>query len=733
MNNFFLKERDFDLFKKALRSTKNEPVVINILSTDSSLEENSEKAVLKNAPAPRKNQSAKFEASPFGRFFGPRKPQPTNVDMKDFSSWKNKNYRQAEKAIGEEESKPVKFSMSDFMNERFKDSRYHDIDQLKSETQKPINELSTSDPLYKRFSLDSYMHKLEEQTNVKDKFKENDDILEPFNSDITADVVLDSSQDENFGFGSDVNLEKVVFDDHLQSGEKYRFETEELDKVKARLEKMQREANNIKDKPTQKVIDGSELSDVKDDGLDLSKLLGEDEDLVDDIEKLNSELSDSEDNMNLSKDKPKVEHKRFFEIKKNSKDEDDDVSQQTEETDEKSDEVSDESEQDETKPKDENVDDEAKASDEEKSEEKTEESSESESEEKDKETSEESDEPESDKNKSDENDSDAEESTEADVAEEKDVPESILKTSDVLTKADFKDITDDFMEKFSQLYKKDETSTDTNVYVDDEPYYDPYADDLTYGTTQQTTYVDPVLQSQLQQLIDANQRNDQSMQEKLRLAELEKENLSRQYESKIRAMEQDFKQSYEDIKNKIYLDKLDRDVKLQEVESKFKKKAAQIEEKEKETSKKRLVGEMFKKELKSNVDICNLEMDKKLLEVATGDKIEPEYEQPEVVEPIEEVVEEPEIEEVVSEPIQEEPVEEVVEEPEQADEEYEEEEEVVEEEKPKTTKKKTSTKKSSSTKSTKRRRTAVTTKKRAPRSPNRRKIDSDIIGGIDFD
>ena len=42
MNNFFLKERDFDLFKKALRSTKNEPVVINILSTDSSLEENSE-------------------------------------------------------------------------------------------------------------------------------------------------------------------------------------------------------------------------------------------------------------------------------------------------------------------------------------------------------------------------------------------------------------------------------------------------------------------------------------------------------------------------------------------------------------------------------------------------------------------------------------------------------------------------------------------------------------------
>ena len=724
MNNFFLKDRDFDLFKKALRSTKNEPVVINILSTDSSLEENSEKAVLKNAPAPRKNQSSKFEASPFGRFFGPRKPQPTNVDMKDFSSWKNKNYRQAEKAIGEEESKPVKFSMSDFMNERFKDSRYHDIDQLKSETQKPINELSTSDPQYQKFSLDSYMHKLEEQTNVKDKFKENDDILEPFGSDITADVVVDSSQDENFGFGSDVNLEKVVFDDHLQSGEKFRFESEELDKVKARLEKMQREANNIKDKPTQKVIDGSELSDVKDDGLDLSKLLGDDEDLVDDIEKLNSELSESEDNMNLSKDKPKVEHKRFFEIQKNSKDEDDDVSQQTEEIDEKS-------EENETKSSDENIDTEVEKtedSNDKVSEEKSEESEQSETDDKAEGESEKSDELSSDEKeeeKSDEKDSDDETALDSDDEETKDISESTLKSSDVLTKADFKDITDDFMEKFSQLYKKDETPADTNVYVDEEPYYDPYADDLTYGTTQQTTYVDPVLQSQLQQIIDANQRNDQSMQEKLRLAELEKENLSRQYETKIRAMEQDFKQSYEDIKNKIYLDKLDRDVKLQEVESKFKKKAAQIEEKEKETSKKRLVGEMFKKELKSNVDICNLEMDKKLLEVATGvTSTDQDYEEPEVVEPIEEeVVQEPEVEEVVSKPVEEEPIEEI-------EEEVEEEEE---EEKPKTTKKKTSTRKTSSTKSTKRRRTAVTTKKRAPRSPNRRKIDSDIIGGIDFD
>ena len=39
MNNFFYRDTDYDLFKKALRSTKNEPVIINILSDDSSLAE----------------------------------------------------------------------------------------------------------------------------------------------------------------------------------------------------------------------------------------------------------------------------------------------------------------------------------------------------------------------------------------------------------------------------------------------------------------------------------------------------------------------------------------------------------------------------------------------------------------------------------------------------------------------------------------------------------------------
>ena len=42
MNNFFYSSSDYDLFKKAFRSTKNEPVIINILSDDSSLIEATE-------------------------------------------------------------------------------------------------------------------------------------------------------------------------------------------------------------------------------------------------------------------------------------------------------------------------------------------------------------------------------------------------------------------------------------------------------------------------------------------------------------------------------------------------------------------------------------------------------------------------------------------------------------------------------------------------------------------
>lgn len=703
MNNFFLDDADYDLFRKAFRSTKNEPVVINILSTDDSLEENKEKQVSKAVPAPRKNQSSKYDPSPFGKFFGPRKPQRTNVDMKDFSSWKNKNYRQAEKTIGEEENRPSKFSMADFMRERFQDSRYHELDQAKSEAQKPIDELSTSDPQYKKFSLDSYMSKLEEQTKVKSEFEENDDILEPLGLD-EAKIVPDSTQDENFGFGSDISAEKIAFDDHLEGGEKYKFEAEELDKVKARLEKMEREANNIKDKPNNKVIEGNEIPELKDEKLDLSKLLDdEDKDMLDDIEKINDKLSDSEDDLSLTKDKPQVKHKKFFEVNKNPNFEESQVSQGTSDSDDSgetsSDIQTDKTQSKETQnPQEESLDEQSFETGENKTETISDEVINKIN---------------GDEEDDDDLDFDEQEYLDDLLSDDKKEPTSeIISTekinrSDILTKSDLKDITDDFMEKFSKLVKKDENQVSAEPQYEsiDETseFVNPYGSQV-YA---QPSYEENKLQSQIQELMEANERSDKAMQEKLRLAELEKENMSREYESKIRAMEQDFKQSYEDIKNKIYLDKLDRDVKLQEVEKKFKKKTAQIEEEEKESSKKQLVGEIFKKELKSNVDICNLEMDKKLLEVATKlHKIDAEDDDTDE-EPV--IVEEPLVEE--SEDV--------------------EETENVEEEKPK---KKSATKKST-TKSTKRRRTAVSTstKKRAPRSPNRRKIDSDIIGGIFFD
>ena len=68
MNNFFFDESDYSLFKKALRATEKEPVIINILSTDSSLQSKKDTAV--ESAAVRKNMSKKYEPSPFGKFFG---------------------------------------------------------------------------------------------------------------------------------------------------------------------------------------------------------------------------------------------------------------------------------------------------------------------------------------------------------------------------------------------------------------------------------------------------------------------------------------------------------------------------------------------------------------------------------------------------------------------------------------------------------------------------------------
>lgn len=706
MNNFFYDESDYSLFKKALKTTENEPVVINILSTDSSLQTKKEKTA--ESAAVRKNMSKKYEPSPFGKFFGPRKQQPVSVDMSDFSSWKNKNYRKAEESIDDKFGREAKFSMSDFMSEKSKD-KFTDIDQTKSDLQKPINQLSTSDPLYKRFSLDSYMHKLEEQTMVKDSFEQNDDILEPLGSD-TQSVVPDSSQDENFGFGSNVNVEKVAFDENI-SGEQFKFEQEELDKFRSRLDKIEREAANIKEKTNEKVLDSDSLSEIKGE-FDISNLTDEEPDggiNVDDIEKVNENLSSLSGEQSEA---PKVKSKTFYEINKNettkkrssgsglisafdTEEESAEFEQETEEI--QTSDVSD----------DENVDTLSAV-----------------------ETGEET--------NSEVGDYDGglnDEQGEVGEFNPHVSTDKVVQRTDVVTKDDLKSMTDELVSKFTELYQKEPDVPEQEFISQPEPVVAPVQPDVNVNTVapvggyagdpnmyvypdanfvSQGTYAGTndadLLRAQLQELINSNKKLDLENEQRLKEAQLEKERVAAEYESRIREMEQSFKQSYEDFKKQAYLDKLDRDIKLKEAESKFKKKTAIIKEQEKESYTKEKTGAMLRKELKTNLNISNLEMDKKLLEIAsTLNKAENEklaQEKSEMKRRLEE-------EELKTQ---------VVEESDDVDE-VEKDDETESASSTKTTARKTTTRKRKST----------TTRRTPARKGSRRKIDSDIIGGIDFE
>lgn len=701
MNNFFFDEADYSLFKKALKTTDNEPIVINILSTDSSLQSREEKTA--EVVSARKNMSKKYEPSPFGKFFGPRKQQTAPVDMKDFSSWKNKNYRKTEKTLDEQVNSTVKFSMADFMNDK-SDSMFNELDQAKSELQKPINQLSSSDPLYKRFSLDSYMNKLEEQTLTKDSFEKNDDILEPLGTD-TELVVPDSSQDENFGLGSNINIEKFAFDDDT-SGDEFKFEQEELDKFRARLDKIEREAANIKEKTNQKVIEKNDLNELG--GFDIDSLT---DDTENDLDETQTSVASSkiEDNSNSNSEAPKVKHKTFFEVNKNEgaskkrarsglisafDGDDDQDSLQDNLDDENNDfDLAEEMPQESNSTEDEN-DTLSTLTDFAEDEDQTQENVE---------------------------DTELLEQTEKSVIGKN---ASAVKRSDIVTKDDLKSMTDELLTKFAQMSKKDGQTDMLSMggqYVDG--YQQDYIDgqDMMYDTTdpaytgQMPYATDNNLQAQLNELIASNRKMDLEHSQRLKEAEIEKERVAAEYESRIKDMEQSFKQSYEDFKKQAYLDKLDRDIKLKEAENKFKKKTAKIKEEEKDTYSKEKTGAMLRKELKSNLNISNLEMDKKLLEVASKynkdsyDKLFAENTEmvrrleEESMKAQEEEFEEPETEELESV----EETEEVVEEPE---------------------KKETKTVKKPAPRKRKSTRKTTTVKK-----TTRRKIDSDIIGGIDFD
>ncbi len=640
MNNFFYNNFDYTLFKKAFKETKGEPVIINILSSDSSLTDKKKET----KQVARKNYSNKFEPSPFGKFFGPRRQQTSSVDMNNFSSWKNKNYRDIEKKIDKTEKNPLKFSIADFMNERSKSMKYNELDQAKSEVQKPITQLSSSDPLYKRFSLDSYMHKLEEQTKVKSSFEQNDDILEPL-GDLTEKVVPDSSQDENFSYASDVNVEGVAFDDNI-GGEKYRIAQDELDKVKSRLEKMERE---IKDKSNEKVL-SSEISDLtkddNNDSFDLEKLGFDDEDIdddnkieVDDIEKVNDKVL-SKDETSLKQDdenKPKVDHKKFMEINRiesssprkinsDAKTDENELNKNVNDDIETSVDVDENTEE----AQEVDADKQTEAPSEDLNEESVNLSSDEELEE-------------NNDNSGivdDENENDlvnAEQSSDDEFKTEIYDNDKRVDRDDILTKQDFRTMTDEFMQRFAQLYKKDNDNQNIAQQYDQQGNInseasEQYSEPEPYVAEQYTPFVQTAeqvnqnneLQSKILELIEQNKKADSEAEEKLKKAELEKEKVAEEYENKIKEIEENYKKSYEEFKQKAYLEKLDSDLKLQQAESDFKKRESKIKEKEKANSKKQKIGELLKKEIKSNVSISNLEMEKKLLEESAkkGKKVE---------------------------------------------------------------------------------------------------------------
>lgn len=727
MINFFNSNSDFDLFKKALRSTKNEPVVINILSNDSSLREGGDNEEV--AGAERKQMSSKFQASPFDKFFGPRKKRTDPVDMKDFSAWKNKNYRESEKQINETPEETTRFSFSDYLNSKTKDEKYNDEDKMKSELQKPIDQMSVGDENYSKFSLDSYLNKLEQETKVKKDFETTEDLIDENGND---DLMSQSQdQDENFMDNSDVGIEDVVHGEDDVSGEKFAIDKEELDSVKARLEKMEREADNGKDKPTTKVISQDEINELKgedeDDEFNLDKL-----GIEDDIERVNQKIDSLNKVLQVTGDEesktPKVEGKRFFEVNKNfddtkSKDENSssisliETLEKAEELEKKLSEKLEEKQEDSeeqgiVKPE---IIDGSVASDTDTNEEEN----------SDEETivdgvlipEEETISNETDEEKLSSNETDEEKpsvTSEETVVDETDVSENdsqnelksqINKNDEVLTKADLNDMKDEILDKFSELHR--DSSAEGQAYPAVDEFGNPYVQPVATGVAQQPyspavqQYVgvgaiqNPQqseqlyqqqndLQAKIVELIEQNKKSDSDVAEKLKQAELEKQQVAERYEARLRELEASMQKREEEVKQQAYIERLKNDIKFKKSETKHKLREEQIRESEKMLSENQLASEKLKSELKNSLNVSNLEMDKKLLECVN--KLHKEK-MPEKM--VEEVVEQEEIEE-----------------------------------KPRT--------RTRTARSTTRRKTSTVRSRMRTRTP-RRKIDSDIIGGINFD
>ena len=841
MNNFFYSSSDYDLFKKALRTTKNEPVIINILSDDSSLNEGGDAGAVVNAQ--RKQMSSKFQASPFDKFFGPRKKRTDPLDMKDFSSWKNKNYRESEKQIDSAPETTTKFSFSDYLNSRTKDKRYNNEDELKADNQKSIEQMNSTDENFQKFSLDSYLNKLEQQTKAKKDFDETDDLVSDF-VDENAMVMqnTDVDQDENFMNHSSVGVEDIAFGNEIK-GDKFSFDKEELETVKARLDKLEREANNIKDKPTTKLISKNELSDITkddDDEFNFDKL-----GIEDDIERVNSKIDSLnkvlKSDVDTETEAPKIEGNKFFEINKQFEESDSNKSDYSRiATSESIAQRLSESAPvnvsgmgdgstlviNTNGPSQVGVVDEfiapnpvagtsfaeqvqtassgsvqpvsqsgsqgsvAQSSSQSTSSSGTSVATSSETSASSGQTAtavgvvkpvvivgakanpselKDADETEESSPQTSDTFIDAvemiDEQTDAvsadgvsvisgvegidgidgfepvdvdslDFALGEEATSQINRSDEYITKADLRTITDEIIGKFSELNKNSQPAQSTGVNgAYETPYGMNYNPEDVYGSQASMVGQNPFasqgpsdnplldqnrnvfgivatggnngnseidkeykkkqdeLQAQLMELIEQNKRTDEEITKKLELAEQEKLRVAEEYEKRLRELEESMLKREESVKQQAYIDKLKNDIKFKKSENKYKLREEQIRESEKSNTQNLLDCEKLKSELRNCLSVSNLEMDKKLLECVNKlHKAEIEKQEQKVEELEQDLKEEKE------------------------------EKEEREVEQPARTR---------TTAASKRRPSTVKSRMRT-RTP-RRRIDSDIIGGINFD
>lgn len=574
MNNFFYDNADYALFKKAMRKTGGEPVVINILSSDSSLKPKEDKPVEKKSQY--NNFASRQETSTFGRFFGPQKKRTAPVDTNSFASWKNKNYRKTEQTIEEKENSPFKFSLSDYMNEKFGKTKFNELDEAKSNLQKPINQLSTEDPQYKKFSLDSFMSKLEQQRKVEEELKENDDILAPIGSDAEK-IVPDSSQDEDFGFGSETTVETVAFDDGTV-GDRFSIDKSELEKIKSRLQKIEEEQENIKKRGNEKVIEGNELSSLaSDDDFDLEKL---------GFEPIEEEAESASDETNVTEE---------TEVSDNEVETEEKEANQSEET---NDETTDENDTEHSKEKSESIVDQI---------------------------SERLDRIEEESKKEDKSESET-------LAEESNVEENVSvveensdenKKDSPVTKADMEKISDNFMQKFAKLYKKNEQNE--NIVDDFDKTIEQSNKESVLTESQEASknkeqdelakkyaIQQAELEAKILELIESNKQTDKKAEERLKQIELEKKQAEEAYNMRLREIEESYNRKYEEYKKRAYLGKLSDEAKIKSLEQNI------VSGAEESIAKRKGKKTSLKKELKTNLEKSNIEMDKKLLELASS-------------------------------------------------------------------------------------------------------------------